>query len=148
MSCYTSPCTLTHHGTIRDQPDQGIGRQQTQADHQSFPQCFQFILIDTGVHDEEEDRRDLSRTGESVFDGGVFGQEFSGEIGSRNVFVVRRKGIALKAEGADPELSSDIDLARGGSAESTPKSIINLPIRVEDGFAGGLTRHRLIQDWR
>lgn len=44
--------SVTHHGTKSDETDERVGRQQAQADDESIPERLEFILIETGVHDE------------------------------------------------------------------------------------------------
>lgn len=104
-------CRETDHGPVGDQADQGVGREQCQADYQSLPQRLELILIHTRVHDVEEDWRHLSRSGEGVLDRGVFGKELGGEVGRRDVLVVGREGISGQTERADPHLALDVDLA-------------------------------------
>lgn len=48
---------------------------------------------------------------EGILDGGVLGKKLCGEVGAADVFVVRRESIARETKGADPKLSTDVDLA-------------------------------------
>lgn len=74
----------------------------------------------------------MSWTGEGVFDSGVLGQEFGGEVVGGDVLVVRREGVAAETEWTDPEFPAHVDLA----------------VRVEDRATGGLARHGLVQHRR
>ena len=103
----------TYHSSESDETDQGIWGQQTQANDQSLSQSLQFIFIDTGVNHVKEDGRDLSRSRKGIFDSGVLGQQFGGQIGSRDILVVRREGVSLKTEWTDPKLSTDVNLTTG-----------------------------------
>ena len=86
-------------------------RHQAQADNQAVLERFQVLLIQASVDNKEKDGRHLSRTSEGVFDRSEFGQQLGGQVGGRNVLVVRRESVTLQAEGADPELASHVDLA-------------------------------------
>lgn len=105
--------------------------EKAQADDDGVLERLEVIIVEASVDDVEEDGRDLRRAGERVLDGGVLGEEFGGEVVGGDVLVVRREGVALQAEGADPQLASDVDLAVG----------------VEDTTAR-LARHGLVQHWR
>jgi len=124
------PKERTDHGSVGDETDEGVGRQQAQADDDSVLERLEVIIVEASVDDVEEDGRDLRRTSERVLDGGVLGEELGGEIVGGDVLVVRREGVALQAEGADPQLASDVDLAVG----------------VEDTTAR-LARYGLVQHW-
>ena len=65
-------CGETNHGAVGDETDEGVGRDQTQAHDEGVTESLEIIFIETSVDNEEENRRDLGRTGERVLDGGVF----------------------------------------------------------------------------
>ena len=88
-------------------------RDQAQRDDEHVPQRLEVVGVEAGVDDEEEDGRDLSWAGEGVFDSGVFWEEFRREVVGCEVFVVRREGVSLEAEGTDPEFGSDVELTGG-----------------------------------
>lgn len=50
---------------------------------------------------------------ECVLHGGVLRVEFAGEVSFGNSGIMRREVIALVAEGADPDLGSEIDTGEG-----------------------------------
>lgn len=85
--------------------------EQAQANDQSLAQGLEVILVHARVDDIEEDGRDLSGTRERVLDGGILGQQLGGKVGVADVLVVRREGVAGKAEWADPKLATYVDLA-------------------------------------
>jgi hypothetical protein len=122
----------THHRAVGDESDESVRGQQTQADDDRLPECLEVILVQTGVDDVEEDGRDLGGASEGVLDCGVLGEELGGEVVARDVLVVRREGVALEAEGADPELPPHV----------------NLTVRVQNRAAGCFARHGLVQDGR
>ena len=97
--------------------------EQAQADDQTVLQSLHVIFIEASINDKEKDWRHLSRSCQSIFDSCVLGQQLCRQIGSRDVLIVRWKGIALKAEGADPEFSAYIDLAVG---------LLDLSVGLED----------------
>lgn len=101
---------MTYHSTKGDETDQGIWGQQTQADYQCLSQSLEFILVDAGIYYVKENGWDLSGSRESVFDSGVFGQQFGGEIGCRDVLIVRWERVSLETEWTDPEFAPDVNL--------------------------------------
>lgn len=110
---------LTHHGSESDQSNEGIRRQQAQADHQSLPQRLELILIHTGVDDIDKDGWDLRRSREGILDGRVLREELGGKVGCGDILVVRWEGVALETKRADPEFPSDVDLATIVSVDPT-----------------------------
>lgn len=112
----------TDHSTIRDQADQRIGRQQAEADDNSFLQGLQVVLVETGIDHEQKDRGDLSGSRERVLDGGVLGKELGRQVGGGNILVVWREGISLQTERTNPELASHVD--RAGTCGSVDPSVI------------------------
>ena len=74
------PEEVTHHGAICDEADKGVGWEQTKADDDGIPECFEIFFVETGVYDEEEDGWYLNWTGEGVLNGGVLWQEFSWQV--------------------------------------------------------------------
>jgi hypothetical protein len=50
---------MTHHCPIGDQPDKCKWWQETETDDDGIPQSFKVRFIQTRIHDEQEDRRDL-----------------------------------------------------------------------------------------
>ena len=55
---------VTHHGSERDQTDEGEGREQAQTDGDSITKCLQLLqLFETSVYDEEKYGWDLGRSG-------------------------------------------------------------------------------------
>lgn len=86
---------LPYHGTISDQSDQGMGRQQAQADDQRVLQGLEVILINAGVNNVQENGRNLCTSGQSVLDGCVFGEQFCREVGVGDVAVVWRELVAV-----------------------------------------------------
>lgn len=88
-------------------------REHAERDDEHVPERLEIVRVEAGVHDEEEDGRDLCRTREGVLDGRVLGEELGREVVGRQVLVVRREGVALEAEGADPELGADVELTVG-----------------------------------
>jgi hypothetical protein len=109
-----------------------VGREEAEGDDDGLFESLEVVLIETGVDDEDEDGRDLSGAGEGVLDGGVFREEFGGEVVGGDVLVVRREGVALQAEGADPQLAANVDLTVG----------------VKDGSAGSLAGDGFVEDGR
>jgi hypothetical protein len=109
-----------------------VRRKEAEADDKTLAQSFEVVVVETGVNDVEEDGRNLGRATEGVFYRRVFREKLGGKVGHRDVFVVRREGIALEAKGTDPQLSAHVDLA----------------VRVEHSAARRLARHRLVQHWR
>ena len=103
----------THPGTKGDKTDQSVWGQQTQANDQSLSQSLELVLVDTGIDHVEEDGWDLGRSRKGIFDSGVLGQQLGGQVGSRDILVVRRERVSLKTEWTDPELSTDVNLTRG-----------------------------------
>ena len=105
-------CGCTNHGAEGDKADEGVGRQETQADDDSIAQGLEvFFIPEAGVDNKEKDRWNLGRSGKRVFDGGVFWEQFGGQVGVGDIFVVWWEGVPLQTEGANPELSADINLA-------------------------------------
>jgi hypothetical protein len=102
---------IRYHCAIGDQTDKCVRRKQTQANHQRVLQSLQIILVHAGVHDIQEDGRDLSTSCQCVFNGRVLSQQLGWKIGVGDVAVVRRELVAVQTERADPELPARIDLA-------------------------------------
>lgn len=101
----------SYHRAECDETDERVRGDQAQAGDQRLAKGFEILLIKTGVHHEQEDRRHRHRSGESVFDGGVFWKQLGREIGVRDVLVVRGEGVTRQAERTYPEFSSNVDLA-------------------------------------
>ena len=99
------------HGTVGDETDESVGRQQAQANNERFAKGLEIVIVHAGVDKVEEDGWDLSGTAEGILDGGVLGKKLCGKVGAADVFVVRRESIARETKGADPKLSTDVDLA-------------------------------------
>ena len=100
-----------YHRSVGNQSNESVRRDQAQRDDENVSEGFEVVSVEAGVHDEEEDGRDLSWSGKGVFDGGVFWKELRREVVGGEVLVVRREGVSLKAEGTDPEFGSDVELA-------------------------------------
>lgn len=86
---------LPYHSTISDQSDQGMGRQQAQADDQRVLQGLEVILVNASVDNVQEDGRNLCTPSQGVLDGCVFGEQFSWEVGVGDVSVVGRELVAV-----------------------------------------------------
>lgn len=71
---------FTHHGTVRNETDEGKRRDQAQADDQRVAKSFQILFVETSIYDEQEDWWSLCGTRERVFNCGVLGQELRGEV--------------------------------------------------------------------
>lgn len=137
----------TDHSSESDETDQSIWGQQAQAYDQSLSQSLQFIFIDTGVDHVEEDGWDLGRSRKGIFDSGVLGQQLGGQVGSRDILVVRREGVSLKTEWTDPKLSTDVNLTTGYQRDCVQGGMrCDVPIRVQNSFTARLTGHRLVHD--
>ncbi len=87
------------HGTVGDETDESVGREQAQANNERLTQGLKIVIIHAGVDDVEKDGRDLSRTAEGILDGGVLGKKLGGKVGAADVFVVGWESIARKTEG-------------------------------------------------
>ena len=59
------------------------------------------------------------RRGERVLDSGVLRVEFGGNVGFGDGGVVGREVVALEAEGADPDLGSEVHAAEGVQRRQT-----------------------------
>lgn len=101
----------TYHCAVCDKPDEGVGGQQAKADDNGVAQSLEVVFVQTSVDHEEEDWWYLRGTRQGVLDGGVFWEEFGGEVGVRDVLVMRGEGVPLQTERADPKLPADVDLA-------------------------------------
>lgn len=101
----------TYHGTEGNESHQGVRGKQTETDYERVAESLEFILVHACVDDKEERGWYCGAAREGVFDGGELGQQFGGEIRVGDVFIVRGEGIALQAEGTDPKLSANINLA-------------------------------------
>ena len=102
------------HRAERDETNQRVRREETQADYESIPESFEVFFVKTCVDYEDKDGGNLSGAREWVFDGGVFSEKLGWEVGIRNILVVRRECVALKTKGTYPEFAADIDLAVEG----------------------------------
>lgn len=129
MEC-ESRVKRAHHGAIGDEADEGVGREEAERDDDALLEGLEVVVLEARVDDKEEDGRDLGGARQGVLDRGVLWQELGGQVRGRDVLVVRGEGVALEAEGADPQLAADVDLA----------------VRVEDGAAGGLAGDGFVQD--
>jgi len=116
------------HGTVGDQTDQGVGRQQTERHDDGILEGLQAILLLTCVDNEDEDWGHGSGSGQSVLDGGAGRVQLWGDGVLGNVLVVRWQAVTLQTEGADPYPCAHVDLAEG----------------VQDGATGLLARNGLI----
>lgn len=83
----------------------------------------EFLLDYASIDHEEEHGRRRGSGGiqgeRRVFDSGALGVELTGDVGLRDASVVRGKGVAGEAEGADPDLGSEVDAGervKGGGA--------------------------------
>lgn len=102
-------------------------RQQAQANNNRVLERLEIIVIETSVDNKEEDGRHLGGLVHGVLDGGVLGQQLSGQVGGTDVFVVGREVVAVETEGTDPELLLDVDLAVGLYNTTQPR----MSLRVE-----------------
>ena len=109
-----------------------MGREKTEADDDALPERLEVVLVEASVDDIEEDGGDLGGAGEGVLDRRVLGEEFGGKVVVGDVLVVGREGVALEAEGADPELAAHVDLAVG----------------IKDRAARSLARYGFVEDGR
>lgn len=64
---------MTYHGPVCDQADQGVGGDQAQADDDGIAQRLEILLVETGVHHEQEYWRYLRWASKGVFDSSVLG---------------------------------------------------------------------------
>lgn len=99
-----------YHGTKGDQTDQCVWGQQAQADNQSLSQSLELVLVDTSVDHVKEYRGDLGGSRKGVFDSSVFRQQLGGEVGSRDILIVRWERVPLQTERTDPEFAPNVDL--------------------------------------
>ena len=53
----------------------------------------------------------MGGSSKSVFDGDVFWEQFSGQIGVGDIFVMGWKAVARQTERTNPEFSTNINLA-------------------------------------
>ena len=102
----------TYHGAECDEANEGVWGDKAQANNQCVAKSLQILLLQASVDDKQKDGGHRCRAGKRVFDGGVFGQELSRQIGIGDILVVRRECITLQAERADPEFTTDINLAK------------------------------------
>lgn len=78
--------------------------------------------------------------GSFVLDGGVFAVELRGEVGLRDGGVGWGEVVALEAEGADPDLGSEVDGGEGiedGAADAAAEGGVGED-GGGDGFEGGV----------
>jgi hypothetical protein len=101
----------TNHSAERDQTDESIWREQTQAHDDRILQSLKTILLLTRIHQEQKDGRRWRGSSQSVFDRGAVGVELGRDVMIVDVLVVRWKSVSLKTERANPKTSPDIDLA-------------------------------------
>lgn len=101
----------TDHRAVGDESDEGGRRQHAQADDEDLLERFEVVRIEARVNDVEEDGRDLGRSGEGVLDGRAGGEQLGRQLRGRDVLVVGREGVSRQAEGADPKLGSEVQLA-------------------------------------
>ena len=106
----------TYHGSIGDEANKSVLGKQTQANHDCVTHRLETNIVLAQVDDEQKDRWCRRRSPQSVFDSGVFGEKFCRKIGVGDILVVWRERVSRQAEGADPKLSADVDLAAAGSA--------------------------------
>lgn len=109
----------THHGTEGDQSHEGVWGKQTETDDEGVAESLEFILVHACVDDKEEGGWYCGAAREGVFDSGELGQQFGGKVGVGYVFVVGRECIALQAEGTDPKLSANINLAARNTLQAS-----------------------------
>jgi hypothetical protein len=104
------PAFHTYHGTVCDQADQRILREQAQAHDDRVLERLQAVLLLACVHDEYEDRRGLDRLRKAVLDGSAVCVQLWGYLLLRDVLVVRREVVTVETEGAYPHAGAHVDL--------------------------------------
>lgn len=90
--------------------------EETQAHDDCVSKGLEVRLIYTSINNVEEYRRRRCRAGQGVFNGGIFGEELRGQVSVGDVLIMWRKSVPRETEWADPELSSDVDLAIYGQS--------------------------------
>jgi hypothetical protein len=128
-SDYSSECSeadgsstsIAYHSAVGDQTDEGMGRKQTQGNNKRVLQRLEIILVNAGVDDIQEDRRNLGASSQGVLNSGVFSEQLCREVGVGDVAVVGRELVAVQAKRANPELSTRVDLTINQAGRSKAK---------------------------
>ena len=84
---------MTHHRPKGNQPNEGVGRQQAQAQYEGITERLKLIRIYARIDHVEEDRRCLCQARKRVLDGAVCGVELCREVVVGDIVVPRWKGV-------------------------------------------------------
>mmetsp|Transcript_55107 Transcript_55107/g.112696 ORF Transcript_55107/g.112696 Transcript_55107/m.112696 type:complete len:252 (+) Transcript_55107:1752-2507(+) len=117
-----------HGGAEGDEGHARVVRNQVQRHYKGILESLQFLLLPTGVDDEEEHGGRRERTLKLILDGGVLRDELRREVRIADVRVVVREVVPRSAEGAHPH----------------PVPVVNLAGWVQDGAAWSFAEDRLI----
>src|ERR1700709_1859341 len=82
-----------YHGSIGDQTNERIWRQQGQAHDERILEGLQTVIFLAGIHNVEEDWGGRGRACQLILDGGARGVQLWGYCVFRNILIVRRKGV-------------------------------------------------------
>jgi hypothetical protein len=101
---------MVYHCAIGNETNKSVLGKQTQTHHKRFFQRGEAVSLLAHIDDIEEDRGRRRRSGEAIFYCGIRRMKFGGDSVCSNVLVVRWKLISRKAERADPNSGTNIDL--------------------------------------
>lgn len=73
-------CISAYHCSVGDETDKRVLGQQADARDECCLESRKILLIKAGIDNVEEDRRDLRRPRERVFDRRVLGEQLRGQV--------------------------------------------------------------------